>query len=143
MAKVFAQDQLEAIAGALGDTEKGLTNPEISFLIEAAKMVDPGPMTKRHRIYNAFAESQNSRQDRTHVLAFIRLAMKPARYSRKPQRYEPMRALTNRALAFCGLVIDEAGKLTPVEAARTLPEAQRRLANCAATWKRAAYTLMF
>lgn len=66
MAKVFAQDQLEAIAGALGDTERGLTNPEIAFLIEAAKMVDPGPMTKRHRIYNAFAESQNTRQNRTH-----------------------------------------------------------------------------
>lgn len=126
MAKVFAQDQLEAIAGALGDTDRGLTNPEIAFLIEAAKMVDPGPMTKRHRIYNAFAESQNARQNRTHILAFIRLAMKPARYSRDPHRYEPMRALTNQALAFCGLVVDQTGKLTPVEAAQTLPEAQRR-----------------
>lgn len=126
MAKVFAQDQLEAIAGALGDTEKGLTNPEITFLIEAAKMVDPGPMTKRHRIYNAFAESQNTRRNRTHILEFVRLAMRPARYSREPHRYEPMRALTNQALSFCGLAVDEAGKLSETKTARTLPEAQRR-----------------
>jgi len=25
--KAFSQDQLEAIAGALGDTDRGLTNP--------------------------------------------------------------------------------------------------------------------
>ncbi len=65
--KAFTQDQLEAIAGALGDTDRGLTNPEIEFLVRSAKMVDPGPMTKRHRIYNAFVESQNSKRNRTHV----------------------------------------------------------------------------
>ncbi|MDB5583422.1 MAG: hypothetical protein JWR80_8598 [Bradyrhizobium sp.] len=124
--KVFPQDQLEAIAGALGDTTIGLTNPEIEFLIRSARMVDPGKMTKRDRIYNAFANSQNAKQNRTHILEFIRLAMSPARYSREPQRFEPMRALLNQALAFAGLVVDQAGKVTSVEAATTLPEAQRR-----------------
>ena len=52
--------------------------------------------------------------------------MKPARFSREPQRFEPLRALLNQALAFAGLVVDEAGRLTTAEAARTLPEAQRR-----------------
>ena len=124
--KLFSQDQLEAIAGALGDTQDGLTNPEIEFLISSAKMVDPGKATKRVRIYNAFAESQNSKRNRTHVLEFIRLAMSPARYSREPHRFEPMRAALNQALAFAGLVVDQAGKLTSVEAVSTLPEAQCR-----------------
>ena len=124
--QLFTQDQLEAISGALGDSAGGLTNPEIAFLIESAKMVDPGQMTKRPRIYNAFVESQNSKRNRTHILQFIRLAMSPARYSREPHRFEPMRAAVNQALAFAGLVVDETGTLASAEKATTLPEAQRR-----------------
>ena len=123
---VFTQDQLEAIAGALGDTSAGLTGTEIQHLLASSKMTDPGPITKRIRIYNAFANSQNTKKNRTNILEFIRLAMKPARYSREPQRYEPMRALLNQALAFSGLVVDETGKLTKTETAQTLSEAQRR-----------------
>src|SRR3546814_10726390 len=52
--------------------------------------------------------------------------MKPAQYSRTPERYEPMRALVNQALAFAGLVVDQTGAISVVEAAQTLPEAQRR-----------------
>jgi uncharacterized protein (TIGR02391 family) len=122
----FTQEQLEAIAGALGDTDLGLTGTEIGEIFQQSKLVDPGPDTKWRRIYNAFATSQNNRQDRACVLAFIRFAMKPARYARCPERYEPMRANLNRALAFAGLAVTEAGKVEPVEAATTLPEAQRR-----------------
>lgn len=123
---LFNQGQMEAIAGALGETNVGLTNSDIGLLLASAKMVDPGQMTKRVRLYNAFVESQNSKRNRTHILEFIRLAMSPARYSREPHRYEPMRAEVNRALAFAGLAVDETGKVRTVEAATTLPEAQRR-----------------
>lgn len=122
----FSQDQLEAIAGALGDTTHGLTGPEIQHLLASTKMNDPGPITKRIRIYNAFVDCQNTKKNRTNILEFIRLSMKPARYSRDPERYEPMRALLNQALAFAGLVVDQAGNLTKADAVQTLPEAQRR-----------------
>lgn len=125
-AKLFSQAQLEAIADALGDNSSGLTNPEIELLIRSAKMLDPGKTTKRVRIYNAFVESQNAKRNRTHVLQFIRLAMSPARYSREPERFEPMRTAVNQALAFAGLVVDEDGSLKSGSAATTLPEAQRR-----------------
>lgn len=126
VAQLFSQDQLEAIAGALGDTDTGLKGTEIAMLFATCQMTDPGEITKRHRIYNAFAASQNARQDRTRILGFIRHAMRPARYSREPHRYEPMRASLNQALAFAGLVVSEAGKIETVEQATTLPEAQRR-----------------
>lgn len=126
MTILFSQDQLEAIAGALGDTSAGLTGPEITLLITSNKMIDPGPNTKRIRIYNAFASSQNDLQNRTQILAFIRKAMKPARYSREPNRFEPLRALLNQALAFAGLMVDQSGELMSVTAARTLSDAQRR-----------------
>ena len=123
---LFTAAELEAIAYALGDTNSGLTGREIEFLINASQMVDPGPDTKARRLYNAFAESQNSRQARTHILAFIRKAMAPARYAREPGRYEPIRANLNRALAFAGLVVDDSGTLSSVARAANLPEAQRR-----------------
>ena len=124
--ELFTQDELEAIAGALGDTNVGLTGTEIQFHLASSKMKDPGPTTKRVRIYNAFVESQNTKRNRTHILQFIRLSMKPARYSREPQRYEPMRALLNQALSFCGLVVEQTGRLARTETAQTLPDAQRR-----------------
>ncbi len=85
----FSQDQLEAIADALGDTAEGLTGPEIEHLLASCKIADPGgAMTKRVRIYSAFAECHNTKRNRTNILEFIRLAMKPARYSREPHRYQ-------------------------------------------------------
>ena len=83
MAKHFTQSQLEAIAGAMGDTNDGLTGSEIGHLLASCKMKDPDPaLTKRHRLYNALALSQNERQDRLAVLAFIRKTMKPERFAR-------------------------------------------------------------
>jgi uncharacterized protein (TIGR02391 family) len=90
-------------------------------------MPDPSSqMTKRYRLYNAFAESQNARQDRLAILTFIRKSMKPELYARTPERYEPMRANLNRALAFAGLAVDASGELLLVEPAHTLTEAHRR-----------------
>ncbi len=89
----FTQSQLQAIADALGDTSEGLSGSEIAHLLATCGMSDPSPaMTKRHRLYNAFAESQNTRADRAAVLALIRKSMKPELYARSPERYEPMRA---------------------------------------------------
>lgn len=126
MKPLFAQAELEAIAGALGNTEVGLKGSEIELLIAACGMADPGPITKAKRLYQAFAASQNQRGDRTRILGFIRHAMKPARYVRDPGRYEPLRANLNFALAFAGLVVTEAGAIQSVTVATTLSEAQRR-----------------
>ncbi len=124
---MFTQSQLEAIADSLGDTTDGLTGSEIGHLLASAKMKDTDPtLTKRHRLYNAFAHEQNTRQDRLHIMAFIRKAMKPERFARDQQRFEPMRLNLNRALAFAGLAVDAAGVLDSAERATTLTEAARR-----------------
>jgi uncharacterized protein (TIGR02391 family) len=127
MPEVFTQSQIQAIADALGDTSEGLSGSEIGHLLDTCGMSDLSPaMTKRHRLYNAFVESQNKRQDRRAILAFIRRSMKPELYAREPQRYEPMRTIVNLALAFAGLAVDSSGELVRVERAQTLSEAQRR-----------------
>jgi uncharacterized protein (TIGR02391 family) len=127
MERVFTQSQLEAIAQALADTSEGLTGGEIGHLLSTLKMGDPDSgATKWKRLHNAFVERQNHSQNRRAILEFLRQAMKPERYARDPARFEPMRANVNRALAFAGLAVDAAGKLSEVARAQTLSEAARR-----------------
>jgi uncharacterized protein (TIGR02391 family) len=129
-AKLFTREQLRAIADALGDTTDGLTGSEIGDLLSEARMADPDSgLTKRHRLFNAFVHYQNIRQSRTHILAFIRFSMKPARFIRCRERFEPMRAHLNMALAFAGLAVDESGALVSTEEARTLSDAEIRAAQ--------------
>lgn len=127
MAKHFTQSELEAIANALGDTADGLTGGEIEHLLRTCGIPDPSPdLNKRHRTYNAFVASQNARQDRTAILAFIRKAMRPERFLRDPARLEPLRAKLNAALAFTALAVVESGCLVASTRATTVPEARRR-----------------
>ncbi len=124
----FPQEQVRAIADALGDTTDGLTGSEIGHLLATCNITDTDPaLTKRHRLYNAFANDQNRRQHRRNILQFIRVATKPERFAREPHRFEPMRALLNRALAFASLAVNASGELKQTEErARTLPEAEQR-----------------
>lgn len=65
-------------------------------------------------------------RDRTRIMGFIRKAMKPARFAREPERFEPMRANLNRALAFTGLSVAVSGELSKAEKVQTLRHAERR-----------------
>jgi uncharacterized protein (TIGR02391 family) len=127
MATHFSQSQLQAIADALGDTDQGLTGSEIGHLLASCRMTDTDPgLTKRHRLYNALVASQNARQDRLAILAFVRKTMKPERFIRTPERFEPMRSNLNVALSFAGLLVNEAGTIESADRAATLSEAKRR-----------------
>lgn len=123
----FSQSQVDAIARALRDTQDGLTGSEIDHLLEVCRMRDSHPReAKWRRLHNAFAIDQNTRGDRTHILGFLRHAMKPERHIRDPARFERLRARLNEALSFAGLAVTAAGELEEVQAARTLSEAQQR-----------------
>lgn len=127
MAHFFTGAQLEAISNALGDTVHGLTGSEIDFLLSASKLVNPGAASnKRTRIYNAFADSQNTRQDRICIQAFIRKAMKPERHLKYPGRFETLRGLLNEALVFAEMAVSETGELINVERATTISQAKSR-----------------
>lgn len=123
----FTQTQIESIAKALGDTDEGLTGGEIGHLLASVRIQDTDPtLTKWRRLHNAFARDQNSRNHGIHIIEFIRRAMKPERYARDPDRFEPMRANLNRALVFASLAVDSSGDVIRVDAARTLSEAAKR-----------------
>jgi uncharacterized protein (TIGR02391 family) len=123
----FSSSQLEAIAGALGDTADGLTGSEIGHLLATARIEDTDPsLTKWKRLFNAFVNCQNRLGHRRNILAFVRFAMKPERYTRCPERFEPLRANLNRGLLFAGLQVESDGEVISSERAATLPDAIRR-----------------
>lgn len=123
----FSTSQLEAVARALGHTDDGLTGSEIGHLLATARIDDTDPgITKWTRLFNAFVNCQSRLGHRRNVLAFIRFAMKPDRFAHGPERFEPIRANLNRALAFVGLEVREDGELVESARASTLPDAIRR-----------------
>lgn len=127
MEQTFTESQLQAIAQGLADTSEGLTGSEIAYLLSSIGMEDPTPnMTKWKRLFNAFVVRQNHSRNRRAVLEFIRRAMRPERYTKQPERFEPLRANLNLALAFCGHAVDASGKLSATTAASTLDEATQR-----------------
>lgn len=127
MADFFTEDQIEAIAKALGDTVCGLTNTEIDTILQQSRIQDDhGPGTKWRRLQVNMWNQQLRDGHRVSILAFIRKSMKPARYIGNPQKFSTMKDNLNIALAFCGLEIDNTGTLTLTSKARTLPEAEAK-----------------
>lgn len=123
----FSSQHLEAISKVLGDTEKGLTGPEIGRLLEECKITDPDPtITKWKRLFNAFAEWQNSKQLGNCVLMFITRAMNPARYTRNRELFASRQDDLNVVLAFTGMQIGDDGKMRRTTKAESLTEAMKR-----------------
>lgn len=125
--KLFEQSEIISISKALGDSSEGLTGSEIAHLLLQAKIPDVDPnATKWKRLHNAFCSKQNSVQNRTNILQFIREAMKPAKFIGDNNRYELLRSNLNIALSFSGLMVKETGELMSCGTVTTLTEAQAK-----------------
>lgn len=122
----FTAAQLESIAKALGDTDHGLTGPDIGHTLDKCGVVDPGPITKWQRIYNALAEEQNKRRDGSRTMGFIQKSMDAARWTGREERFETLRAKLNTALAFAGYYLNEAGHVSLATPVTTIGEAEER-----------------
>src|SRR4029077_4193371 len=119
------EGNLQAICDILGATDTGLTGPEIGRYLQECGCPDPIPqMTKRHRLYAALLEKQNSYRCANNILGFITHVMNPVRHVGSRDYFETERAKLNSVLAFSGLNLGEDGKLRPVSTARTLTEAE-------------------
>jgi uncharacterized protein (TIGR02391 family) len=123
----FTSQQLTAICKALGDTEKGLTGAEIGRLLAECGILESDPsITKWKRIFNVFANWQNSKQLGNCVLMFIARAMNPALYTTNRGVFSSRRDELNVILAFSGMHIGEDGKIRRSTKAENLTEAMKR-----------------
>jgi uncharacterized protein (TIGR02391 family) len=131
---LFSAQNLQAACKVLADTSRGLTGPEIGYLLADIKVTDVDPQnTKWKRLFNALAAAQTSHQLGNHLIMFITRAMNPVSYSRDRQAFEWRRDELNVVLAFSGYYIRGDGKV-----ARSTPETTLTGARARAGRMRAA-----
>lgn len=124
--RLFTDNELMEISKILGDTLAGFTGSEIGVLLTSCGLPDPGPITKRDRMFLGLRDGQQRDGSGTSVAKLIERAMDPVRYRGKSGLFDDRRHDLNIILAFAGMRIREDGKLGPVPAAATLSEAERR-----------------
>jgi len=119
---LFPSERLEAIARVLADTDRGLNGSQIGQIILEIGIEDPSPtLTKWKRLFHAFAEFQNKHQIGNHVVKFINKAMDPAKYTNSLEAFHWRRDQLNPILAFCGMTLDEGGKVKRAKPAKACP----------------------
>lgn len=83
-------------------------------------------MTKRHRLYAALREKQDTDGCANNILRFITHVINPVRHVGSRDYFESERGKLNAVLAFSGFALGEDGQLRKVQAVRTLTEAEAR-----------------
>lgn len=122
----FTDNELMEIGRILGDTATGFTGSEIGALLTACGFPDPGPITKRHRLFEGLQAGQARDGSGGRVTQLIERAMDPVRYRGQRNVLDARREQMNVVLAFAGMRLREDGKLEAVRAATTLSDAERR-----------------
>lgn len=119
----FSHDQLEQIARALADAR---THAQYAGLFQRLGLEAPTEGPKWHRILETLKARQARDRVGNNVGAFIEAVMAPVNFVGATEAHATLRISLNTILAFSGLAVSEAGKLTSVTAARTLGEAEAR-----------------
>ncbi len=123
----FNAQKLEAACKVLGDTDRGLTGPEIGYLIQECRIQDVSPaLTKWKRLFNALAEAQNKHQVGNHLIMLINRALDPVRYARERDKFEWRRTELNVVLSFSGYSIREDGRVIRTSKETTLKGAREK-----------------
>lgn len=115
----FDEEVIEKIGAVLGHTNSGFTGPEIANLLRQARILDPGEMTKRHRVTEALRAEQARTRAGSCVVALLTTAMKPVRWSSDQPGFEAMRHDLNAVLAYAGLELMKDGRVHRRSVART------------------------
>jgi uncharacterized protein (TIGR02391 family) len=125
--KCFSPAVLEGISRILGDTKDGLEGGQIQHFLAQSQIEDTDPLqTKWKRLYNAFANFQNTHQCSNNILNFIKYALAPAKYVDNEDEFEKKRRLINQQLHFIGYQYNKNGEFSEIKQAMTIPEAQQR-----------------
>ena len=131
--KCFNVAVLELLSNILADTEKGLTGTEIHRFLLQAGIEDIAEneqfLAKRKRLFNAFANFQNTKKCSNNILSFIRIVLTPSRFIGKQELYEELRCKVNQQLAVEGYNILENGKFVLVQAASTISDVELKVEN--------------
>ena len=113
------KSDLRAISKVLGNTDEGLTDKEITEILDICGVKDEfTDETKWQRLFKSLSKQQSRDGHRGAILAFIREAMNPERYVGEPDKFERRRIRLNEELALCGLEAQGDGTVTSSEGMR-------------------------
>ena len=96
----FDDATIEQLARVIGDTNGGYTGTEIARLLRVSRVPDPGEMTKWRRIATALSDAQASSRSGGCVVAFVKAAMQPVRWTGNRPGFDAMRGALNGILRF-------------------------------------------
>lgn len=125
----FKRETLEGITGILGDTSQGLSNNEISNFGQQSglpRIETQMGYSKKNRLFDMFADSQNRRQNNQIIANFILLSCSPSRFLDRQDEFDWQRNQLNKVLSFEGVALNESGKFVPVRQANTIKDAEAR-----------------
>lgn len=120
----FNEASLEALCKVIGDTGTGLTGSQIEQYLRECGIADPGPGTKRRRLFEALRARQASDRSPNAVLRFVTHAMNPVRHVGNREYYETKRGELNAVLAFSGIQLHEDGSLRKRSTVSTISQAE-------------------
>lgn len=131
--KVLNVAVLELLSNIFGDTADGLTGTEIHRFLLQAEIADISEnesfLAKRKRLFNAFANFQNTHNCCNNILKFIQLVLTPSRFIGKSDEFEALRAKVNQQLAFEGYEIKENGKFVLTQKASVISDVELKVEN--------------
>src|SRR5712692_2277867 len=96
----FSASVLDRLCAVMGDTATGLTGKEIGRLLVQHGLSDPGPITKKDRLYAALGEKQQRGGCANRVLGVVRILFATVNYLDKTEEFEERRGAVNGVLAF-------------------------------------------
>ena len=118
---------VKAICRIIGDSNDGLTGTEIVNFLNQSKTTDVSPgITKWQRLFNAFAEWQNTNICSNHILTFIELSVSPVKYVGKNKLFQLRLNEVNKQLSFPGVELNQTGKYVVTQKANTISETEQR-----------------
>lgn len=127
--KWFKRETIEGIAGILGDTINGLSNTEITSIGQQSglpRIATRMGYSKKNRLFDMFAESQNKRRNNQTIVNFILLSSSPSRFLDRHDKFDSQRNQMNRVLSFEGIALNESGRFVAVQQAHTIKDAEAR-----------------
>ena len=134
MIKEFSSQKVESIANVLADTGTGLSGEQIGRLLQSLNIPDTDPsLSKRKRLFNAFAKFQNQHHIGNHIISFVNKAMDPVSYTDNPEYFQIRKDGLNKVLSFSGLTLGDNGKVLVAKKAITLDDALARANSLKAT----------
>ena len=129
----FSSAILEEISNILGDTNQGLTGSEIHIFLLQANIDDISEkdlsLSKRKRLYNAFANEENKNKCSNKILIFIQTVIAPSRYVNNEPEFKRLQNLINQQLAFVGYQLKDTGKYGTIDKAKTISDVEIKVEN--------------